>query len=114
GGVAASQAKNHNGLIDNWLRNIRDTYRVNRKELDGIGNEELRLKRLVELNVKEQVFHLAMTSIVQEALDRHQSLQLHGWVYDLETGMIRDLGISIEKDFEDFDLYNCNHDGHTH
>lgn len=114
GGVAASQAKNHNGLIDNWLRNIRDTYRVNRKELDGINDENLRLKRLVELNVKEQVFHLAMTSIVQEALDRKQYLQLHGWVYDLETGLIKDLNISIDKDFKDFDLYNCNHEGHTH
>jgi carbonic anhydrase len=114
GGVAASQKKNHNGLIDNWLRTIRDTYRSNRKELDSIANEELRLRRLAELNVKEQVFHLAMTSIVQEAFDRHQFLQLHGWVYDLETGMIRDLDISIERDFKDFDLYNCNHGEHAH
>ncbi|MBN8577960.1 MAG: carbonic anhydrase [Cytophagales bacterium] len=109
GGVKAALSKTHNGLIDNWLRSIRDVYRQYRKELDHLTNEEEKWRKLVELNVQEQVFRLSMTSIVQEALDRHQEIHLHGWVYEIENGLIRDLDLNIKRDFKDFDIYNCDH-----
>lgn len=108
GGVKAALGKKHNGLIDNWLRSIRDVYRQYRHTLDPLA-EEKKWRTLVELNVREQVFRLSMTSIVQEALDRHQEIHLHGWVYEIENGLIRDLDLNIKRDFKDFDIYNCDH-----
>ena len=72
-----------------WLRNIKDVYRLHRDELDAIGDEEKRTDRLTELNVQEQVQHLAKTSIIQRAWRHEQRPQLHGWVYGLKDGLIK-------------------------
>lgn len=105
GGVKAAMEHPHLGLIDKWLTNIVDVIRTYRKELDSITSEEERHKKLVELSVREQVYNLAMTSIVQKAWLNNQDLQIHGWVYDIRKGFINDLDIDVEKDFKDFDLY---------
>lgn len=72
-----------------WLRNIKDVYRLHRDELHQIDNEEARFDRLVELNVQEQVLHLAKTSIIQRAWKHDQRPHLHGWVYGLKDGLIK-------------------------
>jgi carbonic anhydrase len=89
GGVKAAMGKHSYGLINKWLRNIKDVYRFHREELDAIENEVLRVNRLVELNVKEQVMNLAKTSIVQGAWKHKQHPHLHGWVYGLDNGLIK-------------------------
>lgn len=95
GGVKAAMGTKQVGLIDNWLRNIKDVYRLHETELNAIENESDRFNRLVELNIKEQVFNLTKTSIVQNAWANGQSLLVHGLVYDVHTGLLKDLNISI-------------------
>jgi len=95
GGVKAAMGTKQVGLIDNWLRNIKDVYRLHEIELNAIENEGERFNRLVELNVMEQVFNLTKTSIVQNAWANGQSLLVHGLVYDVKTGLLKDLDISI-------------------
>jgi carbonic anhydrase len=75
-------------VLNMWLRNIKDVYRLHRKELDTISDEAVRIDRLTELNVQEQVFNLAKTSIIQKAWKREQRPHLHGWVYGLKDGII--------------------------
>lgn len=94
GGVLAAMGNKQYGLIDNWLRNIKDVYKTYAKELDSIKDTTERGRRLVELNVIEQVNDLSKTSIVQNAWKHGQSLQIHGWVYDINDGILRDLGVS--------------------
>ena len=89
GGVKASTTQQNFGIINKWLRNIKDVYRYHREELDAIGNEEARVDRLVELNVQEQVMNLAKTSIIQKAWAHEQRPHLHGWVYGLKDGLIK-------------------------
>ncbi|MFZ4784819.1 MAG: carbonate dehydratase [Flavobacteriales bacterium] len=89
GGVKAAMGNHSYGLINKWLRNIKDVYRFHREELDAIENEDLRVNRLVELNVQEQVMNLAKTSIVQGAWKHKQHPHLHGWVYGLDNGLIK-------------------------
>jgi carbonic anhydrase len=72
-----------------WLRHIKDVYRLHRKEMESITDEETRLNRMVELNVKEQVFNVAKTSIIQKAWSSEKRPDLHGWVYDLHDGIIK-------------------------
>ncbi len=91
GGVRNAMSHRNLGLINKWLRNIKDVYRFHKSELDAIESEEVRYRRLVELNVIEQVNNLADTSIVQKAWYNHQRPMLHGWVYDLETGLLQSL-----------------------
>ena len=88
GGVMAAMKNQQFGLIDNWLRHIKDVYRYHHQELDAIEDETLRARRFVEVNVKEQVHDLGKTSIVQNAWKRNQPLHLHGWVYDIHDGLI--------------------------
>lgn len=89
GGVKAATTQQDFKLVLNmWLRNIKDVYRIHRQELDSIKDEESRTNRLVELNVKEQVMNLAKTSIIQRAWKERQGPALHGWVYDLKDGII--------------------------
>jgi len=95
GGVNAAMGNKQFGLIDNWLRHLKDVYRLHAKELDNINNEEQRRKRFVELNVMEQVLDLGKTSIVQNAWKTDQNLHLHGWVYDIHDGIINDLNVTI-------------------
>lgn len=89
GGVKAAMGNHSYGLINKWLRNIKDVYRFHREELDAIENEDHRVNRLVELNVQEQVMNLAKTSIVQGAWKHKQHPHLHGWVYGLDNGLIK-------------------------
>jgi carbonic anhydrase len=105
GGVRAAVDGHFHGLIDKWLRTIKDIYRIYRDELDAIDDPEERHRRLVELNVREQVFRLRSTSFVQRAM-RDRGLQIHGWVYELEHGLINDLCIDPDGDFDALAIYN--------
>jgi carbonic anhydrase len=95
GGVIAAMGNKQYGLIDNWLRHIKDVYRFNALELDAIQDETERARRFVEVNVMEQVRDLSKTSIVQNAWNNDQPLHVHGWVYDLNDGLIKDLGVTF-------------------
>ena len=95
GGVIAAMENKQFGLIDNWLRHIKDVYRYHHKELDAIADETQRARRFVELNVMEQVHDLCKTSIVQNAWKNKQPLHVHGWVYDIHDGIIKDLNVSF-------------------
>lgn len=97
GGVIASMSNKQFGLIDNWLRHIKDVYRVHARELDAIVDETDRANRLVELNVIENVSNLCKTSIVQNAWQNGQELNVHGWVYSLATGIITDMKVSANN-----------------
>ena len=88
GGIKAAMTQHSFGIINKWLRNIKDVYRIHQDEIDGIEGEEERANRLTELNVKEQVYNLAKTSIIQSAWKNHQRPDLHGWVYGLDNGII--------------------------
>ncbi len=103
GGVRAAMGNSSIGIIDNWIRHIKDVYRFHQKELDAIENEKERFNKFVEINVKEQVMDLAKTSIVQNAWNSGQELTLHGWVYGLNDGYVTDLGVnfSCDKDLDD-------------
>ena len=98
GGVLAAMSHKQFGLIDNWLRHIKDVYRTYASELDLLKNEEERGKRLVELNVVENVYNLCKTSTIQNAWKQGQELSVHGWAYSLETGIIKDLSVSFNSD----------------
>lgn len=89
GGVKAAMNNHHYGIINKWLRNIKDVYRFHREEVDQVKNEEARLNLMVELNVQEQVMNLAKTSIVQQSWKKEQIPHIHGWVYDLHDGIIK-------------------------
>lgn len=91
GGVQAAMEDHHLGLVDNWLRHIRDVYAHYKGELDQITDPGTRRKRLVELNVKQQVLNVCHTTIVQEAWFHKQPLHVHGFVYDMESGKLKDL-----------------------
>ncbi|QRR03451.1 carbonate dehydratase [Dyadobacter sandarakinus] len=91
GGVRASMMHSDLGLIDNWLRNIKDVYDRHSDELENIAEEKQRFDRLVELNVQEQVHNLAKTSIVQKAWHEGNEVRLHGWVFGLHDGLIKPL-----------------------
>lgn len=91
GGVKAAMEDHHLGLVDNWLRHIRDVYATNKEELDRIKESKQRFNRLVELNVFHQVMNICHTTIIQEAWFHNQPLSVHGWVYDLESGKLKDL-----------------------
>lgn len=91
GGVRAAMTSKSYGLVDNWLRNIKDVYNKNTEELIAISDEDKRTDRLTELNVIEQVQHLAKTKTVQSAWADGKQLQIHGWVYGLNSGLITEL-----------------------
>ncbi|MFM1932751.1 MAG: hypothetical protein RL226_2054 [Bacteroidota bacterium] len=98
GGLEAAMGNRQFGLIDNWLRHIKDVYRMYSRELDKIDDYGKRLNRFVEVNVMEQVYDLAKTSIVQDAWKRNQELELHGWVYDIRNGLVIDLEVTVSDD----------------
>jgi carbonic anhydrase len=96
GGVHAAMINKRVGLADNWLRHVQDVAQKHEKYLgEAIGTERDRADRLTELNVIEQVGNVAMTTIVQDAWERGQELTIHGWVYGLRDGVLRDLGITV-------------------
>ena len=97
GGVKAAMDNLQLGLIDNWLRHVQDVLHEHEELLAKIDDEEKRLDRLCELNVIEQVLNVGRTTIVQSAWERGQELVVHGWIYGLQDGLIRDLGVSIDN-----------------
>lgn len=97
GGVKAAMHDHCLGLVDNWLRNIRDVYANSKTELEAIPDPKARYNRLVELNVFQQVMNICHTTIVQGAWARGQPLSVHGWVYDLETGKLKDLNLCFSN-----------------
>ena len=105
GGVKAAMGNSSIGIIDNWIRHIKDVYRLHNTYLDAIEDEDQRFNTFVEINVKEQVFDLAKTSIVQSAWKNGQALTLHGWVYGLNSGYVTDLGVNFSSDKDLDDVY---------
>jgi carbonic anhydrase len=96
GGIHAAMGNKSIGLIDNWIRHIKDVHRFHEEELNSITDQKEKFNRFVELNVKEQVFDLAKTSIVQGAWQSGQEVWIHGWVYDVGTGLIKDLDVNFK------------------
>jgi carbonic anhydrase len=96
GGVKAAMQSKDLGLLNPWLRNIRDVYRIHKNELMAIADENKRYERLVELNVQEQCINIIKTAAVQKAY-RERGLRVHGWVFDIQTGKLIDLKIDFEK-----------------
>jgi carbonic anhydrase len=108
GGVIAAMGNKQVGLIDNWLRHIKDVYRYHHKELDKIKDETQRGRRFVEVNVMEQVHDLGKTSIVQNAWKNKQPLHLHGWVYDINDGLIKDLNVTFTSTKDLHSVYHLD------
>jgi carbonic anhydrase len=100
GGVRAAMGNKQYGLIDNWLRHIKDVYQMYQQELDEIADPEQRENRFTELNVIEQVYDLSKTSIIQNSWQKHERPFLHGWVYDIKNGVIKDLDVSFKDSSE--------------
>jgi carbonic anhydrase len=100
GGVRAAMGNKQFGLIDNWIRHIKDVYQMYKRELDEIADPEERENRFTELNVIEQVYDLSKTSIVQNSWQNHKRPTLHGWVYDIRNGVIKDLDVSFKDNSE--------------
>ena len=98
GGVEAAMSNKSLGLINKWIRNIKEVYRENYTELNKIKDDKKRFDRLVELNVIAQVYDLAKTSIVQKSWKDESGLELHGWVYGLDNGLIKDLKVTMNSD----------------
>lgn len=97
GGVQTAMTNKRVGLIDNWIRHIKDVYRLHKGELDAVADEKERFDRFVEINVVEQVHDLATTSIIQGAWSNGQQIHLHGWVYGIHDGLINDLGCTLKN-----------------
>jgi carbonic anhydrase len=95
GGVRAALQARPLGLIDNWLRHIRDVHALHREELDAIADEEQRADRLCELNIAAQVANVCRTNIVQDAWRQGRPLVVHGWIYSVADGLLRDLDICL-------------------
>ncbi|MCU0367765.1 MAG: carbonate dehydratase [Cyclobacteriaceae bacterium] len=98
GGVRAAMQHKQVGLIDNWIRHIKDVYRMHQDELEKIQDMKKREDRFIELNVIEQVYDLGKTSIIQNAWQSRGAPYIHGWVYDIRNGLIQDLNVSMNDD----------------
>jgi len=95
GGVKAAMDKQEHGLIDNWLHHIRDIYRAHREEVDALQDKKLKLNKMCELNVIEQVANVCNTTIVRNAWKAGQELSVHGWIYSIENGILQDLNVCV-------------------
>lgn len=100
GGIKAALSNQRFGLIDNWLRNIKDVYRLYAKELDAITDAQKREDRLSELNVIESVYNICKTTTVQEAWSKGVYLHVHGWIYNVGNGIIKDLNVTVRDNQE--------------
>jgi len=108
GGVKAAMQSKDLGILNPWLRNIRDVYRLHKQELDLITDEEEKYKRLVELNVQEQCVNVLKTSDVQQAI-RERQITVHGWVWDIHSGSLMDLKIDFDKILKDImEIYHLS------
>jgi carbonic anhydrase len=104
GGVKAALSQHHLGILNKWLRNIKDVYRLHHDEIILAGDEDAQLRRLVELNVQEQVMNLSKTSIIQRAWKYEQRPLIHGWVYGLEDGILKEI-FKMDHNAEIEDIY---------
>jgi carbonic anhydrase len=95
GGVRAALENKRLGLIDNWLRHVQDVRAKHRVEIDALNGQDEQLHRLCELNVIEQVANISQTTVVRDAWARLQALSVHGWIYDLHDGLIKDLDVTV-------------------
>ena len=111
GGVRAAYEGSDNGLIDNWLRNIKDVRHNYRKRIDALEGDEARLNLLCELNVMRQVSNVCHTTIAQNAWDRGQSLEVHGLIYSLMDGLLKDLNCSVSDTDQIPEIYRVMSDG---
>jgi carbonic anhydrase len=110
GGVKAAMDASDLGILNPWLRNIRDVYRIHKSELNNIKNENERYNRLVELNVQEQCVNLLKTAVVQRAV-RERELKVHGWVFDVQSGRLIDLKINFEEILKEImEIYDLGDD----
>src|SRR5947209_221864 len=100
GGILAALQDNKLGLIENWLRHVQDVRAKHRVELDALDTEEKQHDRLCELNVIEQVTNVSRTTVVRDAWSRGQTLTVHGWIYALSDGLLRDLDVSVASEEE--------------
>lgn len=108
GGIKAAMQQSDLGILNPWLRNIRDVYRLHRKELDAIEDDNRRYERLAELNVQEQCINVIKTSEVQKAVN-DRKLTVHGWIFDIGTGKLIDLNIDFENITKDItEIYRIN------
>ena len=107
GGVQAALRNSRLGLIDNWLRHVQDVMKKHRARLDEILDEPTRVRRLCELNVIEQVLNVGQTTIVQEAWDRGKALEIHGWIYDVADGLLKDLTVCVNGQSEFEEVYRA-------
>lgn len=105
GGVRAALTNKRFGLIDNWLRHIQDVHQKYRTIVDGAGTKDQQVDRLCELNVIEQTLNVCETTIIQDAWARNQNLKVHGWVYALKDGLIRDLKITMDSPDDMLGIY---------
>ena len=105
GGVKAASERHHVGLIDNWLRHIRDVRQKHEAGLELITDETERLDRLCELNVVEQAHNVCHTTVVQQAWENGQELAVHGWIYSIKDGLLRDMNVTITGPDEIADAY---------
>jgi carbonic anhydrase len=105
GGIHAALHNAQHGLIDNWLRNIKDVYQANRDQLDALADEHQRLDRLCELNVAAQAANVCHTTIVQNAWHRGRHVSVHGVIYGLHDGLLRDLGVRITTPDDIAEIY---------
>ena len=108
GGVQAAMSNQNFGFLDNWLMHIKDVYRLHQDELDSIKDEQKRFDRYVELNVLEQVGNLAKVSFIQEEWEEGEFPQIHGWVYSLKDGLLKDLDISMNSNAKLDNFYRYN------
>lgn len=107
GGVKAALTPADLGILNPWLRNIRDVYRLHEKELDGIADSDARYNRLIELNVIESCRNVVKTAAVQQSYQDRQYPVVHGWVFDLRDGLLRDLNIDFENMLESVKKIYC-------
>ncbi len=105
GGIRAAMENREHGLIDNWLRHIKDVYRYHQAKIDALPAETDRIRLLCELNVIEQVANICHTTIVQSAWKNGQELAVHGWIYSLEDGILHDLGVCVSSSEEISDTH---------
>lgn len=107
GGVKAAMQPKDMGILNPWLRNIRDVYRLHKDELNAIGDEHERYNRLVELNIQEQCVNVIKLASVQQSYIKNQYPTVHGLVFDLKTGVLKDLNLDFEKILKDIqEIYN--------
>lgn len=111
GGIKAAMASKDMGILNPWLRNIRDVYRLHMTELNAIKDESKRYDRLVELNVQEQCINVIKTAVVQQHYLKHGYPTVHGWVFDIKTGVLKDLNLNFKEILKDIQkIYDLTSD----